>query len=99
MSSNHRDVYIIRGEQEGGADDEESAWLAPEPADEVIVEELLAASDLVREDVEPIEEHLDFADLHALLSGGDDVDDLTFTVEGWAVTVTHDGSITVEEAE
>lgn len=97
MRSDHRDVYILRGDGDGGADDA-SAWLVPEPADEVIVDELLGASDLSREDIDPLEEYVDFAALHALLSG-DDTDDVSFDVEGWTVTVTADGTVSVADAE
>lgn len=96
MSSDHRDVYIIRGQDE--SDDE--GWLAPEPADEVIIEEIVDASDLSREDVEPLDDHVAFEELHALLAGADDgPGEVTFTVDGWSVTVGADGSVAVTEAE
>ena len=94
MSSDIRDLYIIR-EQDASGEGEESVWLAPEPAAEVIVEEILSATDLDRTDVEPLDDHVDPETLRALLTGEAGADDLTFPVDGWTVTVDHDGTVAV----
>jgi len=91
MNPDRQDVYLIR--EEAAAD--ESGWLAPEPADEVIVAEVLEASALSREDVEPLGDHLDFEQLYDVLAGDSAADELTFSVEGVTVTVSVDGSVTV----
>jgi len=61
----------------------------------VIVAEVLDSTDLSREDVEPLGEHVDFERLHELLAGDSEADTLTFTVEEIEVTVSADGSVTV----
>jgi len=87
-----RSFYLIR---EDAAESETEGWLAPEPADEVIVAEVLDSTDLSREDVEPLGEHVDFERLHELLAGDSEADTLTFTVEEIEVTASADGSVTV----
>lgn len=94
MSSDHRDIYVIRGDA-SDADDEEG-WLVPEPADEVIVDEILDATALSRDDVEPLSDYVEYEQLHELLAG-DGPDDLTFAMEDVEVTVTADGSVTVSD--
>lgn len=92
MNSDHRDVYLIREDVD---DVDEEGWLAPEPADEVILAEVLDSTDLSQEDIEPLGEYVDFERLHDLLAGDSEEDALTFTVEDIDVTVCADGSVTV----
>jgi len=95
MSSNDGGPYIIRESGAADADDAE-AWVAPEPAEAVIVEEILAATPLDRGEVEPLSDHVDIAALDALLSG--DEGSVSFLVADHEVTVTHDGTVTVATA-
>jgi len=55
MTSEDGTVYVIRGH-----DDE---WVSPEPAETVITEALLAATDLTDEDIDYIGSHVDAAKL------------------------------------
>ncbi|MUV89265.1 hypothetical protein GJ629_04595 [Halapricum sp. CBA1109] len=97
MSADYRGPYIIRDPESEATDDAE-AWVAPEPAEEVIVADVLAATDLDREAVEPLSDYVDFDALDALLSGESDAESLAFEVDGHEVTVTADGGVTVESA-
>lgn len=90
MSSDSGGVYILRDHDEG-------EWVAPEPASTVLLEELLAATDLQREDIEPLTDHVDFEALGAVLAG-DAEETITFSVEGHEVTVGEDGSVDVAPA-
>ena len=96
MSANHRDVYLMRG-----ADDSEvgtDGWLVPEPADEVIVQEIVDSTDRSRDDIEPLSENLDFGALQELLAGdSEETDELVFSVDGVEVTVAADGSVAVSD--
>lgn len=78
---------------------DDEGWVAPEPAEEVIVEEILAATDLSREDIEPLTEHVDFEQLATLLSGEGTDEPTTFSVEGHEITVSADGDVTITDAE
>lgn len=94
MSANRRDVYIMRGTEDVDADDGE--WVVPEPADEVIVSEIVENSDLSRDSVEPLWDHVEFERVHELLaSTASDSAAVTFTIDGVEVTVTADGAVTV----
>lgn len=92
MNSEHRDVYLIREQADEG---DEEGWLVPEPAEDVIVREIVDATDLSREDVEPLGDHVDFEHLHDLLAGDSEGGELTVSVEGVTVTIAGDGSVTV----
>jgi hypothetical protein len=76
--------------REGG-----DGWEVPEPAHDVIVEEVLAGTELSRDDVEPLSDHVDFEALRAVLSGETD-ETLTADIEGHAVRVESDGTVTVD---
>ena len=91
MSSTNQGVYIMREADAGDGD----GWVAPEPADEVIIDELLRATDLAREDVDPLTDHVDFEALAAVLTSDDERETLAFTVGGHDVTVSADGDIDV----
>jgi hypothetical protein len=52
MCPENQGVYIIPGDGDQG----EEGWVAPEPAETVIVEEVLAATDLSADTVEPLED-------------------------------------------
>ena len=86
MSSEHGDVYILQ------EDDDE--WVSPTPAGTAIREAVADETDFSLDDVDDIEEYVEFDDLQAVLDG--DEDDLTFSVEGHDVTVDSDGNIDVE---
>lgn len=88
MDSDDGTVYMIRGE----SDDE---WVSPAPANDVIVEALVDAGDLVADDIDALASYVDIADLDRVVNGTDD--ELTFAVEGHEVTVTSDGDVHVEE--
>lgn len=93
MSRKDEAVYIIPGD--GNAGEGKEAWITPEPAEEVIVEEVLTVTDLSRETVQPLSDHVEFAALEKTLSG-ERGESLTFEVEGHTVTLTPDGTVTVD---
>lgn len=86
MSSEYGGPYILR--------DGDGEWVAPEPAEQVIVDEVLAATDLTPEDVEPLDEHVDFDALAELLEGEGGT--LTFPIQDHDITVSSDGDVAVE---
>ena len=85
--------YIVRDE-DGDADDAD-AWVAPEPASEVITDAIVSGSDLEREDIEPLDDHVDFETLRAVLTGEQRPPEVTFSIESWTVTVDRDGAVEV----
>jgi len=87
MNSQHGTVYIIRGR-----DDE---WVSPEPADRVISETVADVTGLAIEEIDSIDSYVDTERLRDVVGDGDG-ERLSFTVEGYEVTVTADGSVTVE---
>lgn len=95
MGSDEQTVYILKDSADSGADADN--WISPEPADEVITEHILEATDLSSDDVDDIESYVDFEELRAVVGEGDE-SELSFTVEGHTVTVSADGSIVVDTA-
>ncbi|QIO21645.1 HalOD1 output domain-containing protein [Haloarcula sp. JP-L23] len=91
MKSDDGTVYMIRGGAAGEGSDE---WISPEPAAEVIIDAVAAATDLDRDDVDAIESYVDAADLRAVVGDGDR-ESITFDVENHEVTVTAAGDVTV----
>lgn len=94
MDSDDGRVYMIRGESD--AADEADEWVSPEPAEDVITDAIADATDLAADDIGPLEEYVDAADLEALLNEGDR-DELSFELEGYEVSVTSGGDIDVSE--
>jgi hypothetical protein len=93
MSPENKGVYIIPEDGDGG--DEAGAWVAPEPAEDVIVEEILAVTELARDVVEPLTDYVDLETLETVLSGDGD-GPCSFDVEGYTVSVTADGEVSVD---
>lgn len=91
MKSDDGTVYMIRGGAAGEGGDE---WVSPEPAAGVILDAVLAATALDRDDVDAVESYVDAADLRAVVGDGNR-ETITFEVEGHEVTVTADGDVTV----
>jgi len=87
MDSDDSTVYMIRG----GTGDE---WVTPTPAEDVIVESLLSASELTAAEIDDLGSYVDADELAAVVNGSDEA--ITFAVEGYDVTVTSDGDVTVE---
>jgi len=87
--------YIVR--DENGDTDDADAWIAPEPASDVVTDAIVAKSELAREAVEPLEEHVDFETLRAVLTG-DAEPPVTFDVDGVVVTVDRDGAVGISES-
>jgi hypothetical protein len=88
MNAADSTLYII-------GDDGDDEWVSPEPADEVIRDAVVSATDLDADDVETVEAYVDGEALAAVVGEGDE-SDLIFDVEGHAVTVTSDGDVSVE---
>lgn len=86
MGSDDGTVYMIRGET---ADE----WVRPAPAEEVIVEAVVEASELDADEIDDLATYVDTDDLAAVVNGSDE--SLTFEVEGHDVTVTGDGDVAV----
>ncbi|MFB6179518.1 MAG: HalOD1 output domain-containing protein [Halorientalis sp.] len=89
------DVYILRPDEDADTDDEE-AWVSPQPASEVIIEEVAAAVDSDPADFDSLDAYVDLDDLVAVFDG--DEDSITFSVEDHEVTVAASGEIDVEAA-
>lgn len=92
MSSDDGTVYMMRGSPDDGEADE---WVSPEPADEVITDAIVAATELTADEVGEIERYVDAADLRAVVGDGEEAT-VTFTVEGHEVTVTADGDVEID---
>jgi len=80
-------VYMIRG-----SDDE---WVSPEPAERVISETVADVTGLAASDIDRIEAYVDTERLRDVVGDGDG-ERVSFEVEGYEVTVTADGTVTVE---
>ena len=87
MSTKSGTVYIIRGR-----DDE---WVSPEPAERVITERVTDVTALEADDIGGIDAYVDPEQLRDVVGDGDS-EQITFEVEGHPVTVTADGTVTVE---
>lgn len=85
-SKGSAETYIIRD-----AGDE---WVNPIPADEAIVDAVTSATDLTPADIDDIDTYVDSAEFSTLFDGATTT--LTFTVEGYEVTVDSTGDIDVE---
>lgn len=93
MSSNHRTVYVLRGGAAAGTDD---GWVSPEPVEHAVREEILAATDLGADDVDPLGSHVDLAAVEAVVADGGS-DEVAFDVADHDVVVTSDGDVRVDE--
>jgi|APHM01.1.fsa_nt_gi hypothetical protein len=94
MSTNDGEVYILRPGEEGDIDDEEG-WVSPQPASVVVLE---AVAEVVDDDVADFDDlgtYVDLEDLAAVFDDGD-VDDITFSVKDYDVTVDATGSVDVD---
>lgn len=89
MSSENGGLYIMR-------DDDDEQWVRPTPAGAAIVDAVLSQTALSEDDLSNIHSYVDREDLRSVLEN-EAADPLTFTVEGYDVTVAHGGEITVEE--
>jgi len=87
MKSDHGTVYMIRGHE----DDE---WVSPEPAEAVITDAVLEATDLTAGDIDHIDSYVEAEKLRAVVGDGD-TKSITFDIENSEVTVTADGNVTV----
>lgn len=87
MKSENGTVYMIRGQ-------DTDEWISPEPAEAVITEAVLEATDLTADDIDYIGSYVEAAKLRAVVGDGDD-EAITFDVEGNEVTVTAAGDVTV----
>ncbi|WP_372480071.1 HalOD1 output domain-containing protein [Halomicrobium sp. HM KBTZ05] len=87
MDSDDSTVYMIRG-------DTGDEWVSPTPAEDVIVESLLSASELTAAEIGDLGRYVEADELAAVVNGSDEA--ITFAVEGYDVTVTSDGDVTVE---
>ena len=96
MSSDDGDVYVLRDatDADGGA---ESDWVAPEPVESVVRDQLLAQTDLAADDIGDLEEYVGFDSLkHFFSPAGDEADELDFEIEGYSVRLSKSGDVTVE---
>ncbi|RLM47691.1 hypothetical protein DVK00_04070 [Haloarcula sp. Atlit-47R] len=91
MSSNEGTVYMLRNRATEGSDD----WVSPEPAEDVIADAVLEATDLAADDIDRLDTYVDSESLRAVV-GERTTESLTFAVEGHDVTITADGAISVD---
>ncbi|MEF8812872.1 MAG: HalOD1 output domain-containing protein [Halovenus sp.] len=88
MSSDHEAVYMMRASDDG-------EWVRPKQASVAIFEAVTDETALDAESLDGIDAYVDGDELREVIDGiGDDV---TFTVEGYRVTVTADGEIKIAE--
>ncbi|MBX0295494.1 HalOD1 output domain-containing protein [Haloarcula nitratireducens] len=92
MNSDEGTVYMIRGR---AADEGGDEWVSPEPADDVITDAVVDATDRTAGEIDAIETYVDADELRAVLGDGDS-ETITFDVAGHDVTVTADGEVTVD---
>ncbi|WP_135305222.1 HalOD1 output domain-containing protein [Haloarcula amylovorans] len=91
MNSDEGTVYMIRGRT---ADEGGDEWVSPEPADDVITDAVVDATDRTVDEIDAIETYVDADELRAVLGDGDR-ETITFDVAGHDVTVTANGEVTV----
>jgi hypothetical protein len=94
MSAEDGDLYILRPDDDAETDGEE-AWVSPQPASDVVMDEVASAVDADPNDFASLEEYVDLADLVAVFEG--DEPSLTFEVDDHEVTVTDAGEIDVDQ--
>lgn len=95
MGAEEAEVYMLRPDEDVA--DGGETWVSPEPASEVIVEEVAAAVDADPDDFDALDEYVDLDDLAELFEEETDEDEsLTFEVERHEVTVSRNGDIDVE---
>ena len=87
MSPENGEVYIMQ--------DTDEEWVTPTPASAAITEALVEATDLDSSDLEEIDTDIDHGRLRELLDGNGN--ERTFTVEGYDVTISSSGDISVSE--
>ncbi|MFB6084163.1 MAG: HalOD1 output domain-containing protein [Halorientalis sp.] len=97
MGANDGEVYILRPDEEGDTDDEET-WVSPQPASRVVLEAVADAVDGDADDFDDLDAYVDRDDLAAVFDD-ETVDDITFSVEGHDVTVDATGDVDVEAAD
>lgn len=86
MSTDNGTVYLLQ-------DDADDGWASPVPADEVIIDAVLTATDLTADDIDDIDRYVDDAALRRVTTEGGEPE--TFTIEGYTVTVSADGEVDV----
>ncbi|WP_136715274.1 HalOD1 output domain-containing protein [Halorientalis salina] len=94
MSAEDGELYILRPDDDAETDDEE-AWVSPQPASDVVMEEVASAVDADPDDFASLEEYVDLADLVEVFEG--DERSLTFEVDDHEVTVTDAGEVDVDQ--
>lgn len=85
MSSGNEVLYIMQ--------ETDAEWVSPTPARTAIAEAVTAATDLTEDDLQELDAYIEHEELRTLLDG--DTGKRTFTVEGYDVTITARGEITV----
>ena len=90
MSSNEGTVYMLQNRATEGSDD----WVSPEPAEDVIADAVLEATDLDADDIDELDTYVNINSLRAVV-GERTTESLTFAVEGHDVTITADGEVSV----
>jgi len=89
MSSDKGGLYIMR-------DDDDEEWVRPTPAGAAIFEAVLSRTALSEDEFSNIHSYVDHDALQSVLED-ETAEPLTFTVEGYEVTIAHGGEITVED--
>lgn len=89
MSSQKGELYILQN-------DDTEEWVQPQPATAVIADAVCAQTPLSEGDLTSIRSYVDYDNLRSVLEDESDKE-LTFTIEGYEVTVEQSGEITVSE--
>jgi hypothetical protein len=100
MGAEDGEVYILRPDEAGDGDDDEDAWVTPQPASDVILQEVADEVDADADDFDDLDEYVDLSDLAAVFDGENpDEDAITFDVVDHEVTVDESGDIHVQSGD
>jgi len=98
MGAEEGEVYILRPDENADVDEDQKAWVTPQPASEVILAEVGTEVDEDPEEFSDLEEYVNLDDLAAVFDGDEpDEESITFDVEEHEVTVHKSGDIHVTD--
>jgi hypothetical protein len=89
------ELYVL---SVGTTADDEDGWVQPRPLEAALVDAIVSETDLAESDLDDIDDYVDRDDITTLLDGSDGEETVSFTVEGYGVTVDGSGHVDVAEA-
>lgn len=96
MGVENGDVYILRPGENATEDDE--PWVNPQPASDVVRQELGERVDIDEDDFDDLSAYVDLNDIAAVVDTKTDEESVTFDVDDHEVTVHESGEVAVDEA-